>query len=263
MATFSNCVSVPRLSSISILVMILCFLVVPASSAAKPRACKYNYYQESTEVGVHSVTTEYYVPTGRGTHPLVFMLHGSAGAFSLHSNNEPLRDNFGEKTLARNCFVVVLPHYLEALGVKSLTSRGDMTSLFPALLAATSTMLSKAEYLPSIRGKTVLLFGESLGGYLSVALALQRQEVAAVSEISAGIPAGYSITRRPPLAVLISHGADDHLVSEDEAEKLKEFCIHHQIQYEMDIYPESGHYFAQATELRCIARTIYFFRGMH
>jgi len=231
--------------------------------AAKPTVCRYHYYQESTEVDGHNMTTEYYVPDGRGSHPLVFMLHGSAGTFSLHSNDEPPRDNFGEKTLARGCFVVVLPHYLEALGLKSLTSEREIVSLFPVLLAATDTMLSEAESLPSTRKKAVFLFGESLGGYLSVALALRHQEVMAVSEISAGMPAGYLVDRHSPLGMLISHGADDHLVSEDEAEKLKAFCIHHQFRFEMDIYPGSGHYFAQAIEVRCIARTVDFFRGMN
>jgi carboxymethylenebutenolidase len=238
--------------------------VAPAypATASRSTVCKYRYYQESTEVDGHMVTTEYYLPAGHRRHPLVFMLHGSAGAFSLRSNDEPPQDNFGEKTFARSCFAVVLPHYLEALGLKSLTSEREITSLFPVLLAATEVLLLRAESLPSVRKQPVFLFGESLGGYLSVALALQRQEVTAVSEISAGVPAGYSVDRPPPLAVLISHGANDHLVSEDEAEKLKQFCIQHHFRFEMDIYPGSGHYFTEATELRCIARTVDFFHGV-
>jgi dienelactone hydrolase len=191
------------------------------------------------------------------------MLHSSAGAFSLRSNDEPPRDNFGEKTLARACFVVVLPHYLEALGLKSLISEREIVSRFPSLLAVADTMLSKAELLPSTRKKPVFLFGESLGGYLSVALALRRQEVMAVSEISGGLPAGYWVDRPPPLAILISHGAVDDLVSENEAENLRKFCIDHQFKFQMDIYPESGHYFAQSTELQCIARTVDFFRAIN
>jgi predicted esterase len=85
----------------------------------------------------------------------------------------------------------------------------------------------------------------------------------AVSEISGGIPIGYLVNRAPPLAMLISHGADDGLISEREAEKLKEFCIQHQFRYEMDIYPASGHYFTDAAETRCITRTVDFFRRMN
>ncbi len=235
---------------------------MPAFSIAATHSdvCKYHYYQSTSLVDGNSMTTEYYLPDSHKSLPLVFMLHGSAGAFSLRSNDEPPQDNFGEKALAHSCFVVVLPHYLEAFGLKSLTSESEIISRFPALLAATDKMLSKAESLPSTKKQPVFLFGESLGGYLSVALALRRQEVMAVSEISAGIPAGYSANRPPPFAMLISHGADDTLVSVHEAEKLKEFCIRHQFRYEMDIYPEAGHYFPQAIELRCIARTADFFR---
>jgi acetyl esterase/lipase len=264
MPTFRNRLRVPALSSISLLMMWCCSIIQTRSAAAaEATVCKYHYYQELTELDGHSITTEYYVPDGQGSHPLVFMLHGSAGAFSLHSNEEPSRDNFGEKALVRSCFVVVLPHYLEALGLKSLTSEREMISRFPVLLAATDTLLSKAESLPSTQKQPTFLFGESLGGYLSVALALRRQEVIAVSEISAGIPAGYAVDRPTPLAVLISHGADDNLVSEHEAEKLQEFCIQHQFRFEMDIYPGSGHYFAADIESRCITRTIDFFRGVN
>jgi acetyl esterase/lipase len=178
----------------------------------------------------------------------------------LHSSDEPSQDNFGEKTLARSCFVVVLPHYLGVLGLKSLTSEGEIISRFPVLLAATDTLLSQAELLPSTREKPVFLFGESLGGYLSIALALRRKEVMAVSEISAGIPTGYSVDRPPPLALLISHGADDPLIPVREAEKLQEFCVQHHFKNEMYIYPRVGHYFDRTTELQCIALTVDFFR---
>jgi pimeloyl-ACP methyl ester carboxylesterase len=254
---------VPGFSSFSILIL-LCYSLIPGFSAAsvKRTVCKYHYYQDLTEVNGHNVTTEYYVPAGRGSHALVYMLHGSAGAFSLHSNDEPSQDNFGEKNLAHNCFVVVLPHYLEALGLKSLTSERQIKSLFPLLLAITDALLSKAESLPSTRKSPVFLFGESLGGYLNVSLALRHQEVMAVSEIGGGLSAGYSVDRSAPLAILISHGADDDVVSESEAEKLKEFCVDHHFHFQMKIYPGSGHYFSQSTELQCIAQTIDFFRGI-
>jgi len=183
--------------------------------------------------------------------------------FTLHTDNEPAQDNFGEKTLARSCFVVVLPHYLEALGLKSLTSERDMASLFPELITVMDIMLSKSESLPSIRKKQVFLFGESLGGYLGIALALRRPEVMAISEISGGIPTGYPIERASPMAVLISHGVDDKLVPEQEAEKLQEFCMQHHFRCEKDIYPASGHYFSQAIKLQCIARTVDFFRAVN
>jgi acetyl esterase/lipase len=251
----------PLLSSISILIMLRCS-TIPAFSAvaAKPTFCKYHYYQESTEVDGHSITTEYYVPDGRGSHPLVFMLHGSAGAFSLRSNDEPPRDNFGEKTLARSCFVAVLPHYLEAIGLKSLTSEREIISLFPVLLAATDTMLSKAESVPSTWKKPVFLFGESLGGYLCIALALKRREIAAVSEYSGGLPPGYALHRQGVPNVLISHGDADTLVSVSEADALYRYLGDHGIPAVIDLYPGEGHYLSIEAQRHILSRTIEFFR---
>lgn len=152
------------------------------------------------------------MPNGTDTFPLVFMLHGSAGAFTQKSSDEPLADNFGEKTLARSCFAVVLPHYLEALGYKSMTSMQQMGLLFPEMLSSAQSLLTEAEALPWVKGQPVFLFGESLGGYLSIALASMRNEVVAVSEFSGGLPKGYSLGTSHRLSILISHGLDDALV---------------------------------------------------
>jgi poly(3-hydroxybutyrate) depolymerase len=222
-------------------------------------ACTYRYSQQSIQLNGRSVTTEYYVPNGPGPFPLVFMLHGSAGAYSLRSTDEPLLDNFGEKKLARSCFAVVLPHYLEAFGYKSMTSIPEMTSQFPQLLAVADTLLSGAESLSWTKGEPVFLFGESLGGYLSVTLGLRRAEVSAVSEISGGIPVGYTVTDPHRVAVLISHGADDTLVPVQTAEDLRQYCLGHQMKVEINLYPGVGHYLPHAVEAKCIATTVEFF----
>jgi predicted esterase len=202
---------------------------------------------------------EYYRPNGPGLFPLVFMLHGSAGAFSVNSNDEPPVDNFGEKALARSCFAVVLPHYLEALGYKSLTSTQDMVSLFPQLFSTADTLLTDAETLDWVKGQPVFLFGESLGGYLSMALALRRSEVVAVSEISSGLPRGYTVERPHAFSILISHGTNDNLVPVHEAEELKRYCIQNNLQFEVDLYPDAGHYLSRPVQMRCLSHTIQFF----
>lgn len=100
------------------------------------------------EVNGHSVLAETYRPDGPGPFPLVFMLHGSAGVFTPKSREEPASDNFGEKSLARHCFAVVLPHYLEAIGQKSITSQQEMALRFPEMLIAVGQLLTDAEALP-------------------------------------------------------------------------------------------------------------------
>ncbi len=232
-----------------------------AATQIPPPVCTYRYSQQPIPINGRSITVEYYIPNGPGPFPLVFMLHSSAGAYSLKSSDEPLSDNFGEKELARNCFAVVLPHYLEAFGYKSMTSVMEMTSHFPELLAVADTLLTGAESLSWTKDKPVFLFGESLGGYLSVALGLRRGEVSAVSEISGGLPVGYAVEEPHRVAVLISHGVNDTLVSAQSAEDLKQYCLNHDLDVEMRLYPGVGHYLPHAVEAKCIAATVEFFRN--
>lgn len=188
------------------------------------------------------------------------MLSGSAGDYSLTSYNEPPRDNFGEKTIAAGCFVVVLPHYLEAIGRKSLSRRQTIIADFPLLFMITDELLRRAKAMPSVRGQPVFLFGQSLGGYLSVALAFHDHDVLAVSEISGGIPAGYVPPHPHPLAVLISHGIDDQIVSIQAARKLYGYCHKHHLEVKMDLYPGTGHYFTPTQQFECARQTAQFFQ---
>ena len=133
---------------------------IKAQTDAAP--CAYHYSQETISVAGHNVMVESYRPNGPGLFPLVFMLHGSAGAFTPPSKSEPARDNFGEKTLARGCFTVVLPHYIEAIGHKSLASRQEIDANLSAIVVAVGILLDRAEALQSVHGEPVFLFGESL-----------------------------------------------------------------------------------------------------
>jgi predicted esterase len=238
---------------------VICISSCYAATQSPPPVCTYRYSQHSIPINGHNVTIEYYVPNGPGPFPLVFMLHSSAGALSLKSSDEPLLDNFGEKKLTRSCFAVVFPHYLEAFGTKSMTSTDEIAAQFPQLLAVADTLLSGAESLSWTKGKPVFLFGESLGGYLSVVLGLRRSEVKAVSEISGGVPVEYEINDPHMVAVLISHGVDDTLVPVHSAEDLRQYCLGHHLKVEMDLYPGVGHYLPQTMETKCIAETIEFF----
>jgi predicted esterase len=187
------------------------------------------------------------------------MLHSSAGAFTLKSTDEPSEDNFGEKTLARNCFAVVLPHYLEALGHKSMISKPEMIANFPEMLEITESLLTSAEAHPWVKGQPVLLFGESLGGYLSVALALRRSEVMAVSEMSGGLPAGYASDNPHSFNILISHGIDDTLVPVKEAMVLNAYCTNHNLSVDMNLYPRVGHYLSRPVQTQVISKTVEYF----
>jgi predicted esterase len=187
------------------------------------------------------------------------MLHGSAGAFTLKSSSEPPIDNFGEKTLAQSCLAVVFPHYLEAIGYKSITTPQEMKSLFPSMINATEIVLKTSEMLPWVKNQPVFIFGESLGGYLSVALSFRHSEVLAVSEVSGGLPQGYLFDRTKTLRVLISHGADDSIVPMQEAETLRKYCLTKGMHVEMNLYQGVGHYFPDQIKSKHLEQTISLF----
>jgi carboxymethylenebutenolidase len=206
---------------------------------------------------------EIYQPEGRKASSLVFMLHGSAGALRVQPAVEPPSDNFGEKTLARACFTVVFPHYLEALGVESLLSLEEMHAHSQQLLLAVSQLLDEAEALPSVRGKPVFLFGQSLGGYLSVSLALNRPEIAAVSEISGGLDSSALPTRKnlPPL--LVSHGEDDRNVPAAEGKRLAGYWRDHGGAVSEYYYNGQTHYISADVLREIEQNTVQFFSYPH
>lgn len=225
--------------------------------------CAYRYSQRTSVVQGQNVIVEIYQPEGRKASPLIFMLHGSAGALHLRSGAEPGSDNFGEKTLARTCFTVVFPHYLEALGVESLISRQEMRARSLQLLFTVSQLLDEAEALPCVRGRPVFLFGQSLGGYLSVSLALERPEIAAVSEISGGLD-GSPVPKRmklPPL--LVSHGEDDRNVPVTEGKRLASFWRDHGGVISEHYYKGQTHYISADLLCEIEQNTAQFFTYFH
>ena len=242
----------------------LCCLNLCSASAetqAHQPLCTYHYARQFIAINGHKVTVESYRPNGIGPFPLVFMLHGSAGAFSVTTANELAVDNFGEKTLARNCFAVVLPHYLEAVGRTSMTSLQEISSEFPELLAAVDVLLTDAEQFRWMKGRPIFLFGESLGGYLALALAFRRNEVAAISEFSAGMPPGTTYSRDSVPWVLISHGDADTLVPASEAVSLDRYCADHGIPTDIMLYSGEGHYLSKMARQRILSQTIKFFES--
>lgn len=236
---------------------------VVAGSSHAPAECAYHFSQRTSVVQGHNVTIEIYQPEGRNPFPLVFMLHGSAGALRVQPGVEPLSDNFGEKTLARHCFTVFFPHYLEALGVESLLSQQEMQAHSYELRAAVLQLLDEAEALPSVRGKPVFFFGQSLGGYLSVSLAQDRPEVTAVSEISGGLDTSPAPkrTKLPPL--LISHGEDDHNVPAAEGKRLAGYWRNHAGAATEHYYKGQSHYISADVLREIEQNTAQFFTYLH
>lgn len=217
------------------------------------------YSQGSFRIQGNDTPLEIYHPDAVGTFPLVFVLHGSTGALTLKAAEEPAGDNLGEKMLARNCFVVVLPHYLEAIGRKSLISQDEIATRFSVLVAVAGMLLDRAEALPWVKDQPVYIFGQSLGGYLGIALGFRRNEIAAISEVSGGLPEGYGLERVSKPRVLISHGSADTVVPASDAGVLAHYCSEHGISFNENIYTGESHYLSERARALVEARTLELF----
>jgi len=106
----------------------------------------------------------------------------------------------------------------------------------------------------------VFLFGNSLGGYLSVALAFRRSEIAAISVVSCGRPEGHLTDRPRKLRVLISEGADDTIVPPSEAEALAQYCRTYGLAIEIDMYAGENHYLSQGMKAEVLNKTVRLFK---
>lgn len=223
--------------------------------------CAYRYEVIQVPVEERYVQVEHYIPTSKALGVL-FMIHGSAGAYSVRSlTEEPLEDNFGEKNLAAACFSVYLPHYFEALDVSSMTSIPEIETRSAVLLETLNKLIDFIK-ATDVSHSPIFLFGESLGAYLGLEIGLTRPDVAAVSEISGGLRTSAWHPRRN-FSVLISHGLLDQIVPVQNAETIASFCRRNGIAFKEDLYQSSDHYFNVEDRNKCIGRTAAFFKNAY
>jgi len=219
-------------------------------------SCTYTYSHQDVVVQGRHALVEYYRPSGHGPFPLVLILHGATGALTSAAGGEPSLSLLGEKAFARSCYMVVLPHYLELIGHKSLLDRADMNEVFPLLFKLTDLLLDDAEHLPEVHGEPVFVFGQSLGGYLAASIGIHRSEVAGVSELSGGLAPRFQDPSPHFLRVLIWHGEDDNVVSPDEATVFSRYCTEHKLAVATHLIPNAGHYVPNATLTTIVQQTI-------
>ncbi|MGO8758913.1 MAG: dienelactone hydrolase family protein [Terracidiphilus sp.] len=239
--------------------MLLLFAWLIATHTALSLPCRYTYRIETWQAGGRAISTEIYEPKGGTRHPLLLMIHGTAGVFSRQAGSLPEDDNFGEKTFATHCYVVVLPHYFEAIGRSSITDLDEARRDFPKLRAVLDDILSEAAALRRVRGRPILLYGESFGGYLAVSIGFRDPRVLAVSEFSGGLPGQDIEPQNRFLSLLIQHGAEDKLVPNSAALGLQEYAGARGAKVQIHIYAGQGHYFDAAARMAVLDRTLAFF----
>lgn len=183
-------------------------------------------------------------PSGRGPHPALLLLHGAGGNLSywLDRIGGGLAQ-FGTATFA--------PHYFERTG----TLRADAATIldgrhFALWLEAARDAITYVAAQPEVDARRIAVLGISLGGYLAMALGVEDSRLAAVVELSGGMPeswGGRVHAGMPP--TLILHGDADPIVLLSEAHRAAALLKQAGVRHEIAILAGQGHWFSGASQM--------------
>jgi carboxymethylenebutenolidase len=206
--------------------------------------------QSSFDFHGQSVTIDQFSPDQPGKHPLIVALHGSGGIRSEgHLQFAQLLANQG--------FCVFVPHYFEPSSI-SWASPATIEREFLNWMKIISKAIDYAAEQPQADPARIGLIGFSLGGYLSLSLAVEQPRIKAVVEFFGGMPDHFveRLNHFPP--VLILHGEQDRVVPVAEAHKLAALLDSRKSPYEIKLYKNAGHGFG-ALDMMDAGRRSYFF----
>lgn len=228
-----------------IAVLLLALFAVPA--AAKP------YAVETKDTTFNSsgkkIRLEMYLPQGQKECPAIVLVHDSAGLGLIPGTI------FRQcsQTLAREGYAVLLVHYFNSTGHRALKPEQVRKSKkhWPVWKNTVRDAIKLAIDHPRIDGKRIGLLGFSLGAYLSLAVASDKDmKITAVAEYFGGLPEMFwkqpQQLRLPP--TLIIHGVKDQIVPAKEAYALRGLFSVLKVPCELKLY-NCGHLFL-GTQLR-------------
>lgn len=200
------------------------------------------YTQGSFISGEKPIHVEQYRPKEEVKYPAIIMVHGSGGVLTRDSTEMPTEDNFGEKSLACGGYFVLLVHYFDRSGIFSALDKKYIEQESGVWIDTLRDAVSYVSSLPEVDATRIALFGESLGGYLALALAMEDRRIKAVSEYAGGIRLrlGDDPQTLPP--TLIQHSDADIVIPVDEALSLAKLLSDHKVKYRLTIYHGWSHY---------------------
>jgi len=223
--------------------LLLVFFV--GSASAQDHSCMgrtLDYHWGSFTSGGKLIHVEIFRPKGPGKFPAIILVHGSGGLLSRNGTQMPLEDNFGEIRIACSGYIAVLVHYFDRSGILSTTDKAYMKQNSNDWIETLQQAVDYASELPSADSSRIGLFGESLGGYLALSLALRDRRIRAVSVYGGGIQLGEhdDPAKLPP--VLILHGRADMIVPVSEALRLDGVLTEHGVDHRIEIFEGINHY---------------------
>ncbi|HEY8384339.1 MAG TPA: dienelactone hydrolase family protein [Microvirga sp.] len=199
--------------------------------------------------GGAAITIERFGASGGVRRPAVILLHGSDGPGQRYRG--------AAQQLASAGYHVFLPHYLERTG-QSRAAFGTIGANLPAWSEAVRDAISYASGQPGVDPGRIGVLGISLGGGLGLRLAQQDRRVRALVSYFGFVPAGFTAAGRLP-PTLVLHGAEDRVVSVQNATALQGILQARRIPHEVQIYPGEGHGFSVGAAADAAQRIAAFF----
>lgn len=232
--------------------------VWPAAAAAQPvvQEAKSRRTEEKYTSAGKPIRVWRFDPPGPGPHPALLLLHG-VDTWEAH---EDAYCSVAEK-LAAQGYAVFMIHYFDRtrdnekdmkllkdikpqLAECTTEEQKKIKALFREWMEAVSDGVAHARKQPQVDGKRVGLGGFSLGAYLAVAVATQKDlRIGAVVEFFGGLPSEVKKDAQnlPPVLVIAGHG--DDVVPLKEAQILRDLLEEKLIDHEFKFFRDVGHMF--------------------
>jgi carboxymethylenebutenolidase len=224
--------------------MALLVIAAPAGEVKAPKpAPNFSPTKVTFESGKTKITAEWFRPEGTGPHPAILLVHESAGMKLLPAT---VFRHYGS-VLAREGYVVLLVHYFNRTGQEDVNPRmvDEIRSKFPAWRETLRDGLSLLAKDPGVDPHRVGLLGLSLGSFLSMSLAMERElGVAAVANLFGGLPDELwkDLKFLPP--VLMIGGKKDEIVPARKCYAISGWCAAHHVPCECHVFEDQEHLFA-------------------
>ena len=245
-----------RSRPVALLALVL--LAVPAARAEAP--AEMGRVEDTFPSGGERIAVERYEPAGAGKYPAILLLPAIDGPDKAHGDLY----RRAARRYADKGYVVLLVNYFDRTPAtpderkalresffrhaKGLTTPAEEKVLDAHLRAWMGAVADAAKYarnLPNVNGDHVGLVGFSLGAYLALASAADKDlHASAVVELFGGLPRSLrdKAGNLPP--TLILHGDADTVVPVTEAYALRRLLRKAKRVCEFQVYPEAGHVFS-------------------
>jgi carboxymethylenebutenolidase len=239
--------------------------LVAAPVAARAEApAETGRVEDTFPSGGEKITVERYQPAAAGKHPAILLLPAIDGLDKAHGDLY----RRAARRYANKGYVVLLVNYFDrtpatpderkalresffrrARGTATPAEEKAVEAHFRDWTGAVADATRYARNLPNVDDRRVGVVGFSLGAYLALASAADKElQLCAVVELFGGLPPSLRDKAKDLPPTLILHGAADAVVPVREAFTLRRLMREAKRVCEFKVYPEAGHVFSDPDE---------------